>query len=58
MDWSDIGFEKWWIDEMHGETVHSENVPQILKNAIKKLAYDAWNAGIEWSDNQERLWEV
>jgi len=55
MDWSDVGFEKWWTDEMHGETVHAANVPQILKNAIKKLAYDAWKAGVEWSDDQERL---
>jgi len=55
MDWSDIGFEKWWIDEMHGETVHSANVPQILKNAIKKLAYDAWVAGVKYAWDWEEV---
>lgn len=37
-------FEKWY----------NENVP-IYTSMIERIAKEAWNAGVEWSDAQERL---
>ena len=54
MDIDIIGQEKKAFEEWYAKTVPAETVP-VWTAVIERIAKQAWFAGIEWSDEQERI---